>query len=46
MQQATCIISQKNKANDEIAKDLVQANQMLLTFNIYYDNMVQEVRIS
>lgn len=45
MQQATLIISQKSKVNDEIAKDLVQANQMLVNFNNHYDRMVQEVRI-
>lgn len=43
MQDATMIIAQKTKANDEIARDLLQANQMLVTFNNQYDTKAKEV---
>lgn len=38
------IIAQKAKTNDEIAKDLVQANQMIVTFGNQYDLKAKEVK--
>lgn len=42
MQNATVIIAEKTKANEEIAKDLVQANQMIVNFNNRIDKMADE----
>lgn len=42
MQNATVIIAERNKANDEIARDLVQANQMIVNFNNHIDKMANE----
>lgn len=42
MQNATLIITQKSKTNDELARDLVQANQMIVNFNNHLDRMATE----
>lgn len=42
MQNATLIIAEKSKTNDEIARDLVQANQMIVNFNNRIDKMADE----
>lgn len=42
MQNATLIIAEKSKTNDELARDLVQANQMIVNFNNRIDKMANE----
>lgn len=42
LQDATMLIEQKTKTSDEIGKDLVQANQMLVNFNNHYDMLLKE----
>lgn len=42
MQNATLIIAQKSKTNDELARDLVQANQMIVNFNNHFDKLAAE----
>lgn len=43
IQEAAIIIQQKNKTHDEIAKDLVQANTMLVNFNHQYDKASRDL---
>jgi hypothetical protein len=38
------IIAQKSTANEELARDVVKANQMLVNFNHLLDTKNQEVR--
>lgn len=37
------IIAQKTKTNDEIGKDLIEANRLLVNFNSQYDLLSNEV---
>lgn len=46
MKQATKIIAQKTTANEELAKDVVKANQALVNFNHLFDKKNKEVRYS
>lgn len=43
MHEATLIIAQKNKAHDEMGKDLVQANTMIVNFNNQCEYLSKEV---
>ncbi|KAF5291782.1 hypothetical protein FQA39_LY14270 [Lamprigera yunnana] len=43
IQDATLIIAQKTKTNDEIGKDLLEANRLLVNFNSQYDMICGEV---
>lgn len=36
-------IAQKQQVNDELAKDLLKANQMLVNFNNHYDAKVRQI---
>lgn len=42
MQNATLIIAQKGEINDELAKDLVQANQMIVSFKNRLESISEE----
>lgn len=42
LQDATMIITQKTKTNDEIGKDLLEANRLLVNFNAQYDTLANE----
>lgn len=44
METMTISINQKKATIDELSKDLVQANQMLVNFNNHYDNKAKQVR--
>lgn len=44
LKEATLIITQKTKAHEEMAADLVQANSMLVNFTNHYDNMSKELK--
>ncbi|XP_057659016.1 uncharacterized protein PF3D7_1120600-like [Diorhabda carinulata] len=43
MEKATIVLAQKKSTVDELTKDLVQANQMLVNFNHHYDIKVKEL---
>ncbi|EFA05494.1 spindle assembly abnormal protein 6 homolog [Tribolium castaneum] len=43
VKQATLIIAQKTTANEELARDVVKANQMLVNFNHLLDTKNQEI---
>jgi chromosome segregation ATPase len=43
VKQATMIIAQKSTANEELARDVVKANQMLVNFNHLLDTKNQEI---
>lgn len=45
IQEATVIIAQKTKTHNELARDLVQANTMLVNFNKQYDIISKEVKL-
>ncbi|CAH0548751.1 unnamed protein product [Brassicogethes aeneus] len=43
LEKVSVIIAQKKETNDELARDLVQANQMLVNFNNHYDKKVKQI---
>lgn len=43
MEKATIVLAQKKSTVDELTKDLVQANQMLVNFTHHYDLKVKEL---
>ncbi|XP_023013535.2 uncharacterized protein isoform X1 [Leptinotarsa decemlineata] len=42
-EKAAIIVTQKKTTIDELSKDLIQANQMLVNFNNHYDTKVKQV---